>query len=852
MEIKSSSKRFLGRTPLEHAASQLARFLLRGRRRYLFYAVGLIAFALVCIGFGTELHRTQSDWILRQTLADTLRSNVRVPVQFLKGLVANAPVLAISIQHLDYMKLAHQRALAWEAGRIAEDFKQEYVPANISVDGQTYRAKVRLKGLWLDHLQQDKWSMRIALKGGEAVFGMKRFSIHAPYTRNYIHEWLYHRGLAQAGLIALRYLFVAVQLNGKDQGIFALEEHFETVLPVRNNRPEGILFKPYSQDVHIYREARLLAVGPVMVEQIQTLRRLYTELLTGRLEAHQVFDPDAWARYFAVSDLFAAHHSHIPGNLVCYFNPVTHRIEPVGYDAQPGGFHRTRGRLALVEQDGRNILLPPALAPRLRSDPVIMKRYTQELAALSEAWIEQLLTDNREELQQNLAILYKSYPGYHFDTRYLYQNLASIRAALDAEDRVHEASYRLEGPSALVVSARTSKGLPVEIVGVARGEEMLAHPVDGGVLSALEGRSSIRLKLEVPRAHRFREDTGPRELVYRLLGGQAEWRVPVYPAPLDDRLFALHTQARARELDTFDFLDVDREDHQVSIRPGRHTVQRDLIVPRGYRLEGEPGTVLDLAQSAKIVSFGPVRLLGSEEMPFVITSSDRTGEGLIVLEANGDSLLRHVVVEKQTSAAIGAWRPRGAMVFYESPITLEDSVVRNTRAEDGLNIIRSSFTIRNSVFEDCHGDALDVDFGTGVIEDTAFLHSGNDGIDLSGSSVAIRRVLIDHAGDKGVSAGERSDVHINGLDVRSAYIGVTSKDLSTVVLKDVKLADCEYGLAAYRKKLDFGPGTLVAERPILERVHWDYAVEPGSSLTIDSKTVAPNIENAKDLFYGAP
>ena len=54
-----------------------------------------------------------------------------------------------------------------------------------------------------------------------------------------MNEWFLHQFVAYSGLLALRYDFVQLYLNGDNLGIYALEEHFEKELIENNNRREG-------------------------------------------------------------------------------------------------------------------------------------------------------------------------------------------------------------------------------------------------------------------------------------------------------------------------------------------------------------------------------------------------------------------------------------------------------------------------------------------------------------------------------------------------------------------------------------------------------------------------------------
>ena len=74
--------------------------------------------------------------------------------------------------------------------------------------------------------------------------------------------------------------------------------------------------------------------------------------------------------------------------------------------------------------------------------------------------------------------------------------------------------------------------------------------------------------------------------------------------------------------------------------------------------------------------------------------------------------------------------------------------------QDALNIIRSRFSLENSVFEETVSDAYDSDFSNGRITNCRFSNIGNDGIDGSGSVMQISNVIVKN-GDKAISGGKK-------------------------------------------------------------------------------------------------
>ena len=143
-------------------------------------------------------------------------------------------------------------------------------------------------------------------------------------------------------------------------------------------------------------------------------------------------------------------------------------------------------------------------------------------------------------------------------------------------------------------------------------------------------------------------------------------------------------------------------------------------------------------------------------------------------------------------------------VIHQTMRTLVE--ISANKSEDALNIVRSSFSIKDSVFSDGLSDAIDVDFGEGVIETSQFNRPGNDAIDVSGSKVTLRDISIVDAGDKGISAGENSVVEASNISVWNGNIAVASKDKSRVNLNVIKLANAAVGFSSLSEKIRIWPG----------------------------------------------
>ena len=94
------------------------------------------------------------------------------------------PELYIDIKFKHIERLRKQRLTAMENGRLIQS-EDSYVPASIRVGRKLVDVDIRLKGDHLDHLDSDRWSLRVKVNRGDHILGYRRFSLQHPKTRNF-------------------------------------------------------------------------------------------------------------------------------------------------------------------------------------------------------------------------------------------------------------------------------------------------------------------------------------------------------------------------------------------------------------------------------------------------------------------------------------------------------------------------------------------------------------------------------------------------------------------------------------------------------------------------------------------
>jgi hypothetical protein len=106
----------------------------------------------------------------------------------------------------------------------------------------------------------------------------------------------------------------------------------------------------------------------------------------------------------------------------------------------------------------------------------------------------------------------------------------------------------------------------------------------------------------------------------------------------------------------------------------------------------------------------------------------------------------------------------------------------------------------------------------------------NDCLDFSKSKIEIDNLKVNKAGDKAVSAGEKSNVRVKEAEIENVFIGFASKDNSQLRIDKANVANAFYGLAVYQKKAEFGPSFAEVYFLGISNVSEMFFIEKGSSV----------------------
>jgi parallel beta-helix repeat protein len=261
-------------------------------------------------------------------------------------------------------------------------------------------------------------------------------------------------------------------------------------------------------------------------------------------------------------------------------------------------------------------------------------------------------------------------------------------------------------------------------------------------------------------------------------------------------------------------------------------IEEDLILDRQTRLVIEPGTVIEFAPEASVLTYGPVVAVGTAENPIQFRSAQpEQGWGVFALQGSGadGSRFRYCRFSGGRDDKLDNVFYSGMLSAYHSNIQVENCHITDAQGDDGINFkFADTGSIRDTEFIGNSADALDLDFSHGVVERCRFQDNGNDGIDLGTASATVRDNLIRNCGDKGISVGEMSSPRLYRNTILNNNVGVASKDMSFPILVDNEIRNNKTGVVCYQKKAKYGPSQIQLENCRIVDNEIDFAADLNS------------------------
>lgn len=779
-------------------------------------------------------------------------------------------------EHLSFFNA--KRIEAFDKGVLVNE-DEDYVGSVIFDGNEFLNGEIRLKGDLMDHIQGDKWSFRIKLKSDFAWNHIRTFSVHDPATRNFLHEWLAHQIFDREDVLTTRYGFIPVVLNNQSKGIYAWEEHFEKHLIESRNRREGPIVRfdetlfwnrimefnttDSLWDVDYFGAAKITPFkeGSTISDSLKNrqaveAQKLLLQYKNWSAPVSSVFDIDKLARYYALMDITQAYHGFTWHNQRFYFNPVTCLLEPVAFDGFiEGGIYKRIDEPVITLLDPAKISgfnKEELLLYQVFTDSLFNREYVKYLKKYAdETYINQLIASYQTESDSLASVIRREFPWYRFNFDFLKEQGQTIRENMESIEanipklgaafrQVNRDKFKKQftqesnsNLTPLLVHAYFDKnsgqlqflnyhGGEVLVTGALIADNLPQSFSPNVVLPSYDGLNPGKTSIDIQGE--------PYRILFRT--SDAVFETEVKHWAFDDGVSARQLLIQRAVNENLPW----KNDSLVF--DGEYVFNLDVYIPQHTPLIFRPGTKIDLINGAGFFSFSDIMAEGEEGNPVEFYSSDKSSQGVHVLQTSKRSELKHTRFFQLGSINRGGWQTPSAVTFYEADVDFYQCTFEaNVNCDDALNTVRSDFLAENCRFINTFADAFDSDFCTGQVLNCEFRNAGNDAIDFSGSQVTISGCTMFEISDKAISGGENSHLKVKNCTVNKASIGVAAKDLSHLELKNVDIRKTVYAFTAFVKKPEYGPATISGEVIKMKENITIHKIEVGSVLKINGSVV---------------
>ena len=368
------------------------------------------------------------------------------------------PSLHIEIKSEGLKKLRSKRNKALKNGILITE-KDSWVKGKTleSKNSKEKKIKLRLKGDWLDHLKEDKWSFRVKVRDSKKWNNLSVFSLQDPKTRSYLKEWILHQWFKKENILTTKYDFINLQINDSLKGLYVFEEHFDKTILDRYQRTTGPIMKFTENGLWEMRKDRLKKgikrgddyeylrvntdIKPFQEKSIlksENLSEYYIEgqqlmfdYMHGNKPLKEIFDLNILAKYYAIVDLTRGYHGVFWHNQRFYYDPESKKLEPIGFD----GYDDVDSEVIAAPYIGFNLAQEvdenDLLFSNVFKDYEFVECYINYLTQFCEKeYINSFLSSLEKDLTDRKEYIQSLKKDYKFNCDYIYYNSKKIALAI--------------------------------------------------------------------------------------------------------------------------------------------------------------------------------------------------------------------------------------------------------------------------------------------------------------------------------------------------------------------------------------------------------------------------------------
>ena len=769
------------------------------------------------------------------------------------GQVEEIKTMVIDINFKNFDKLNTLRKIAIENGQINKANLQN-VKGKLKIGEKKYKANIRLKGYYLDHIATDKWSLKFRLKN-DNIEGIRDFSIMNPATRDFHSSILINEVMTYKGIIAPRNKFYKVILNGKNLGVMLFEERFTEQLTEHFNTPHGpIIYYDEKSEIHTFHD------DDMFWNKDKNLEFFFQNIIN--FENHpekyiNYINQNSWAEYLAINFLFKCWHGNIRMNLSYYFHPLKKTIQPTSSDNSCGQIDYSR-ELNFLPYEHEFIYK----LIKISSFKKLLKQKINWWLNDENAKIYINKINQKEKLLRSTLSKESIFLGKFFiDNNHLEKVIDWINHIQNTEDKVLEKPSIVRKtviPMIKIEKKNGNKDYFLKINDYSSERYLLKKLI----ISTSNGKESINLdkiKNFSVISKNFNELLNKKDLLKikinkveliffdlkKKISNKIKCNLSYEQKKIEGYKFSLERDLRK-------FFKLNKKDNLFFLERNKTVIiDQTLVFPPKYDLLIQEGSTLKFHNETGLIINGGLTIKGRDDKQVNFTNyKDAKWAGVLIL-AEGKKVYIDNLIVNGGNGKINDIQYRGAFTINNAKIKIKNSIFQNNRSEDTLNLVQVNGDLKNITIQNTQSDGLDIDYSTILISRSNFENigktTGADAIDFSKSNVKMKDININNVTDKGISIGENSFSEISNVKISSATIGVAVKDSSTLIGKDIIFKKIKFVDAmAYRKKPHFTGGSmeLVNFNSTLNK----FILQDGSSMIINNNKIKEKKVDI-DLLY---
>ncbi len=800
---------------------------------------------ILLVGLGGGIYKLKN---LKQKTNSTQNENTAS----VSALTYKGPELNIDLKKEAYGKLKRKSKEALKRGLLFTS-KDDLVDAHLKIDGKAYACKLRLKGDLLDHLQGDRWSFRIVLKGNEEWNDMNTFSIHNSQSRAHTAEWVMHELFREEGIIAPPYDFLKVKLNGKDLGVYAYEQHFENQLLEKNGRSIGPILKhnddaywenvqakispfPWVEASHIELFNDTNKSDPEFMSAYETGKGMLNGFLAGQLAAEEVFDIELMAKYYALLDISHAWHAQQFTNIRFYYNTLSGKLEPIAYDCFGDYLHEVTKDWEAFGEAYNDRADKESMYQRgnvyrylLFQDNNFYKKYLQYLEKYTNPnHLATLVKKYKTPLDDRARLIRsdKKYKDYELNWDKFYAKAKFTYRKLQPQTALSLKAYR-RSDSKTNIALESFHGFPLEVIGFGNEIEM-TNPLSTPFI--LEGYNH-----KIPVRRYTLDHTQPIDYIYyKTLGLQQIHKTKLLRENVAEGLPIL---ADKNSLDLTAFPFINNLGNRLMIPSGHHNIEEPLVVPSEYTLEIAAGAVLNFVKRGALLSYGSISAVGTPQNP-ISFYAEGVAHGLMLSQQESVSLFSYCNFIGLSGFRYKNITAPSGVTIYSSTAEFSHCGFQNITAPEALSTQYAKVSLSHTDFKSCQGTALLSNNTALNLAQVNISDIGRDGLVIKSGSLEGIDVKIDSVLNRGLVMTDNAHTYIWNAGIEDSYHGIYAAEHAKVNIRNLWLTRLQSGIEVRGQNeplTEFEIGKLHTneiKQPLL--------LKKGVTITIDGKKqVAP-------------